>query len=241
MYTFATDGDPPAGDTMYAGAGDDTLIGGAGDDTIVAHPNDTIIYGSGTPTFLSNAPYLDVTVAGPTQPVNEGQSVTLTGSFIDPDDADTHTYDWHVVASSGQEIADGYGPSFTFSPGNAGTYTVTYTVSAAGVVGGSATVTVTSLAVPPVLTAPTSTQNAVAGESSSINLGSLSVAGVGPWTVTVQWGDGQSSTFSPSGSGPLAFAHTYESAGLVHDLRDRCGIRRRLDLDHLPGPRRCGQ
>ena len=66
MYTFATDGDPPAGDTMYAGSGDDTLIGGAGDDTIAAHPNDTIIYGSGTPTFLSNAPYLDVTVSGPT-------------------------------------------------------------------------------------------------------------------------------------------------------------------------------
>jgi hypothetical protein len=213
MYTFSTDGDPPAGDSLYAGSGDDTLIGGAGDDTIVAHPNDTIIYGSGTPTFLTNAPYLDVTVTGPTQPVNEGQSVTLTASFIDPDDADTHTYDWHVVASSGQQIADGYGPSFTFSPGNAGTYTVTYSVSSAGVVGGSATVTVTSLAVPPVLTAPTSAQNAVAGESSSINLGSLSVAGVGPWTVTVEWGDGQSSTFSPPGSGPLAFAHTYESAG----------------------------
>ena len=38
---------------------------------------------------------------------------------------------------------------------------------------------------------------------------------------TVEWGDGQSSTFSPSGSGPLAFAHTYESPRVVHDLRDR--------------------
>ena len=59
------------------------------DDTIAAHPSDTIIYGSGTPTFLSNAPYLDV-IAGPNQTVNEGQSVTLSSSFIDPDDADTH-------------------------------------------------------------------------------------------------------------------------------------------------------
>ena len=121
MYTFATGADPPAaGDTMYAGSGDDTIIAGTGDDTIVAHqPQDTIIYGSGTVSFSSKAPYLDVT-AGPDQPVNEGDTVTLTGSFIDPDDADTHTYDWHVVASSGQQIADGTGPSFTFSPGTPG-------------------------------------------------------------------------------------------------------------------------
>ena len=49
MYTFATDGDPPAGDTMYAGSGDDTILAGAGDDTIVAQPpKDTVLYGSGT-------------------------------------------------------------------------------------------------------------------------------------------------------------------------------------------------
>ena len=197
---------------MYAGSGDDTLIGGVGDDTIAALPTDTIIYGSGTATLLSKAPYLDVT-AGPSQTVNEGEPVTLTGSYIDPDDADTHTYDWHVVASSGQQIADGSGLSFTFSPGNAGTYTVTFTVSDPDGGSARAVATVTSLAVPPVLTAPTSTQNAFAGRSSTLNLGSLSVAGVGPWTVTVEWGDGQSSTFSPAGSGPLASAHTYESAG----------------------------
>ena len=28
MYTFATDGDPPAGDTMYGGSGDDTIVAG---------------------------------------------------------------------------------------------------------------------------------------------------------------------------------------------------------------------
>jgi len=84
MYTFATGGDPPAGDTLYAGSGDDTLVGGAGDDTISARlPQDTIIYGSGTVQLLSSAPYLDVS-AGSNQTVNEGTFVTLTGSYIDP-------------------------------------------------------------------------------------------------------------------------------------------------------------
>ena len=45
MYTFATNGDPPAGDTMYGESGTDTrFIAGAGDDTIAAQlPKDTII------------------------------------------------------------------------------------------------------------------------------------------------------------------------------------------------------
>ena len=129
MYTFATNGDPPAGDTMYAGSGQDTIIAGSADDTITApNPSDTIIYGSGTVTQLSNAPYFNVS-AGAEPHGQRGDPVTLTGSFLDPDDGDVHTYDWHVVSSSGQQIADGTGPSFTFSPGNAGTYTVTYTVS----------------------------------------------------------------------------------------------------------------
>ena len=76
MYTFATNGDPPAGDTMYGGSGDDTIIAGSADDTIAAQPQDTIIYGSGTATLLAHAPYLDVT-AGPNLTVNEGQYVTL--------------------------------------------------------------------------------------------------------------------------------------------------------------------
>ena len=129
VYTFATDGDPPAGDTMYGGSGNDTMIAGAGDDTIAAMPpKDTIINESGNVILLNKAPYLNV-MAGPDQTVNEGDSVSLTGSFIDPFDSETHTYDWHVVASSGQTITDGTGPTFTFSPGNAGVYTVTYTVS----------------------------------------------------------------------------------------------------------------
>ena len=144
MYTFATNGDPPAGDTMFGGSGTDTLIGGSADDTIAAQlPKDTIIHGSGTATVLSAAPYLNVS-AGPNLAVNEGASVTLTGSFIDPFGNATHSYDWQVSASNGQMIADGNGPSFTFSPGNAAIYTVTYNVSDANGGSGSAVVQVTA-------------------------------------------------------------------------------------------------
>ncbi len=213
LYTFATDGDPPAGDTMYAGSGNDTIIAGAGDDTIVAQPpKDTVLYGSGTATVNSKAPYLEVS-AGADQTVNEGDTVSLIGSFIDPSDSESHTFNWHVEASSGQIIPDGTGSSFTFSPGNAGSYSVTFTVSDPNGGSQSSVMQVTAKAVTPVLTAPTASQNAKAGRTATLSLGTLSVKGIGPWTATVQWGDGQSSTFFPSGSGPLTSAHVYASGG----------------------------
>ena len=117
-----------------------------------------------------------------------------------------------MVASSGQQIADGTGPTFTFTPGNAGTYTVTFTVIDPNVGWDSADVVITSLDVPPVLTAPTASQSAFAGVSTSINLGTLAITGIGPFTDTVQWGDGQSSTFDPRAPA-LSLAHTYAKAG----------------------------
>ena len=206
---------PPA-TTLYAGSGDDTIIAGSADDTVVASSTSAkLLYGSGTVSIATKAPYLNV-AAGPNQTVSEGTPVTLQGSFVDPDDADVHTIDWHVVASSGQKIPDGSGPDFSFVPGNAGQYTVTYTVSDTNGGMEQAVVAVTSTAVAPVITPPTAAQNAVAGQSTSINLGTLAVAqgGVGPWSVTVQWGDNQSSTFSPSGSGRSRCAHLREGRAL---------------------------
>ena len=214
MYTFSMGSDPSAGDTMYAGSGDDTIIGGPADDTVLAHlPPDTIIYGSGEMIFVNTAPFFDVS-AGPNQTVDEGTPVTLNASFVDPDDADTLTYDWHVVSTNDQVIADGTGPSFTFTPGNAGTYTVTLTVD--GSEGsGTAQVVVTSLAVAPTLTPPSSSENTdvVEGIAATVQLGTLSAAGIGPWSVTVQWGDGQSSQFTTTSIGALADTHTYQKAG----------------------------
>jgi PKD repeat protein len=66
--------------------------------------------------------------AGADQTVNEGDTVNLSGTFSDPGAADTHTQTWSVVASNGQVIADGSGSSFSFTPNDNGTYTVTYKV-----------------------------------------------------------------------------------------------------------------
>ncbi len=55
MYTFATGGDPPAGDSLYAGSGDDTIVAGTADDTMAAQPQDVVIYGSGAVTALAGA------------------------------------------------------------------------------------------------------------------------------------------------------------------------------------------
>ncbi len=212
MYTFAAGADPPAGDTMYAGSGNDTIIAGSADDTIAAQPQDTIVYGSGTVTMLAAASSLNVS-AGTGQTVNEGSSVTLTGSVVDSSGNTTTVEDWHVVASSGQQIVDGTGSDFTFTPGNAGTYTVTYEFIDPIVGWDSADVVITSEDVPPVLTAPSASPSAVAGVSTSIDLGTLALTGIGPFTETVQWGDGQTSTFLPSTSGPLSLDHTYAAAG----------------------------
>ena len=157
-------------------------------------------------------PTLNVS-AGPNQTVNEGTSVTLTGSFLDPSGDATHTYDWHVVASSGQRSPTGPAPP-SRSPRATPAPTPSLTPSSDPNGGwDSAEVVITSNAVPPVLTAPTASQSVYAGVSTSINLGTLAVTGVGPLTDTVQWGDGQTSTFSPAGSGPLSLAHTYATAG----------------------------
>ncbi len=118
-----------------------------------------------------------------------------------------------MVASSGQKIADGTGSTFTFTPGNAGTYTLTYTVIDPNVGWDSSDVVITSDDVPPVLTANGNSQGVYTGVSTAIDLGTLAVAGGGPFTSTVQWGDGQTSTFSPSTSGPLSLAHAYATAG----------------------------
>ena len=147
---------------------------------------------------------------GPDQTVNEGDTVTLTGSFIDPDNAESQTYEWKVSDSNNDAFPDGTGLSYTFTPSDPGTYTVTFTVnrSARRIV-----VHVTAVAKQLVLTPTTTVQNAVAGASTTVDLGQLSVSEPGPFTVNVQWGDGQVSSLTESGSAALAVAHSYSHAG----------------------------
>src|SRR5204863_2019972 len=67
--------------------------------------------------------------AGANQTANEGSTVNLAGTFTDPGSADTWSYNWHVVSSNGQVIADGNGQNFSFTPNDNGTYTATFTVT----------------------------------------------------------------------------------------------------------------
>ncbi len=143
MYTFDADGIPAAGfdaagDTMYAGSGSDTIVAGTGNDTVSAQvPLDTIIYGSGDVTFVGKAPYVNVAASTSQTTVSAGEPVTLTGEFVDPDDADVQTYDWHVATLERRHVCGRHGASFTFTPTDPGTYCVTFTVSDTN--GGTAT------------------------------------------------------------------------------------------------------
>ena len=74
---------------------------------------------------------------------------------------------------------------------------------------------ITSEAIAPTLTPPGPSQNAdvSADTVATVDLGTLSAAGIGPWTVTVAWGDGQSSTLVTTSTGPLTDTHDYTSTG----------------------------
>jgi uncharacterized delta-60 repeat protein len=87
--------------------------GGVGSDVVVVNVNNVAPSGN----------------AGADQSANEGLLVTLGGTFADPGAADTQTFNWHVVSSNGQVIADGSGQGFSFTPNDNGTYTATFTVT----------------------------------------------------------------------------------------------------------------
>ncbi len=239
MYTFAagtTAAYPPTtpglGDTMYAGSGDDTIIAGSADDTIADPPVDTIVYGSGTVNMMPATPSLNVS-AGPNQTVDEGSSVTLTGSFLDPSGDTNPILEWHVVASSGQQIADGIGATFTFTPGNAGTYTVTFTVIDLNVGWDSAEVVISSEDVPPVADGPRRIAKRLRGREhvdqsrNARHHGRWSVYGhrqLGRWPdldlLAIELRDGQPGS------------HICDR-GDVHGRRDRLRVRRRHDNRRL--------
>src|SRR5262249_59721991 len=68
--------------------------------------------------------------AGPDQTVTAGTLVTLNGSYSDPGSADTFQFTWHVVSSNNQVVADGHRQSVSFTPNAAGTYPITFSVTA---------------------------------------------------------------------------------------------------------------
>jgi autotransporter-associated beta strand protein len=84
--------------------------------------------GTATPrtVIVSNvAPAVAIVGAPGSSP--EGTAIPLTSTVNDPGTADTLTYSW-VVLKDGLSYANGAGSSFTFTPGNAGTYVVSLSV-----------------------------------------------------------------------------------------------------------------
>src|SRR5262249_21023565 len=86
---------------------------------------------------------------GQNQTVNEGVTVTLSGTFTDPGTSDTFTQSWTVTDASGQVVASGTGATISFVPSDDGVYTGKYTVTDDDGGTGTGTVTVTALPVAP--------------------------------------------------------------------------------------------
>ncbi len=218
MYTFSAGTTaayastaPGLGDTIYAGSGDDTIIAGSADDTIADPPPDTIVYGSGAVEYTRGQPlverlgrrqpdgrrgldrHIDRLV---TRPLRRHASLRLArGVGLRPADRRRHRHQLHVHPWQRWNLHG----DFQGRRSQLGW--------------DSAEVVITSLDVPPVLTAPSGSQSTFAGVSTSIDLGTLATTGIGPFTGTVNWGDGQTSTFAPTTSGALSLAHTYAKAG----------------------------
>jgi hypothetical protein len=153
-------------------------------------------------------------------PVDEGSSFTL--SLSNADDASS------VDAAAGFEYAfdcgQGYGnfgsdPSAQCATSDDGVRPVAAKISDkdGGVREYTATVTVHNVA--PSAAPPEQEQQASEGESTAFHLGSFGDPGAndGPWTVTVDWGDGSGEETPPEGAtsaGPLDDAsHTYADNG----------------------------
>ncbi|HVK09974.1 MAG TPA: PKD domain-containing protein [Gemmataceae bacterium] len=159
---------------------------------------------------LNAAPVAD---AGADQTVPEGTSVTLQGTFIDPDPGDTHTFLWHAESTNGQVVADGTGQTFAFTPADAGTYTVSFTVTDSHGNSGSDTVTVTATDVGPTatITGPT---DGVRGQERRFTLSAVDPSPIDQeagFTYRIDWGDGTTTTVPPNR--PPAANHAFTETG----------------------------
>jgi PKD repeat protein len=151
-----------------------------------------------------NAP--PVADAGPDQTVDEGDLVTLSGSFTDPNAEDTHTFLWHLESSTnGQAVPDATTQSLSFTTIDDGVYTFSFTVTDNHGAQGSDTVVVTAENVPPVasidsLTDETGAEIGVDVPVALVGLevdlaGSFTDVGtVDTHTADISWGDGNTDT-----------------------------------------------
>ena len=172
----------------------------------------------------------DVTVANvaptyksaPNQSTTAGNAKSFTmGSFTDPgaEDSWSVTVDWGDDTDSALFNASGPGdlPKQVHAYAAAGTYNVAVELSDGEDKDAGGFQVVVNAAPPgaPKVTAPAA-QKATAGAAKEFNLGSFTDPGTsGPWSVTVDWGDGMSPTqFNIAASGALGTrSHKYSKSG----------------------------
>lgn len=117
--------------------------------TSSGHPNDDDRSTIWFRVLLPNIP--PTADAGDDQTVDEGDLVTLNGSFTDPNVEDTHTFLWHLESSTnGQTVPESTSESLSFTPNDNGEYTFSFTVTDNYGASGSDTVVVTAENVAPV-------------------------------------------------------------------------------------------
>ncbi len=148
--------------------------------------------------------------------VDEGSELAFTATATDADiPANTLTFSLSG-APEGASIDPDTG-EFSWTPTDDGTYTVTVTVTddGTGTLSDSETITITVDNVAPVVTAPAD-QSTGEATSTSFDLGGFTDPGTdGPWSVTIDWGDGSTDTaFSEAAPGAIADQfHTYADDG----------------------------
>src|SRR5262249_20449701 len=138
-------------------------------------------------------------------------------------DAGVHDSPWSVDVSWGDAsshdvftmTSPGTLPQHMHTYADNGLYTVTVKVTDKDGGVGTSSFTLTVVNQPPSVTAAAN-QSAVAGTAQSFDLGSFGDLGINdsPWTVTVTWGDSNSTTFTTNSRGALgAQSYTYAAAG----------------------------
>src|SRR5262249_7864129 len=129
-----------------------------------------------TTVHVANVPP-KVAIANVPAQAGEGAAITLDADVTDPGTPGTFTYHWHVVASNGQTMADGTQASFTFTPEDNGSYTVSLQVSDGQDTGSASTTIVVLNARPVVVAVETATPVVNEGEIVSFSA-TVSDAGV---------------------------------------------------------------
>jgi len=150
--------------------------------------------------------------------INEGGSVTLSGSFADPDAGQTHTVviNWGDGSDNTTINLGGGVTSFgsaSHSYGDNGTYGISVSVTDSQAASGSAgkNVTVDNVAPTASVSGPTV---AIPGQTRTFSFSATdpsSADSLAGFTFTVNWGDGSSQTVSDGSN--LSLDHVYSSTG----------------------------